>query len=118
MIGDRAAITIHDETKPEVIVGIIIKTRDISVSRQYSNCRAISRFSNLPIPLSRWRCEFNPVTQARALQHLSAARGQLTFRDRAPLVTFDRINPLFWATLPCTHIHLLLKYILKSWRDG
>lgn len=37
MIGDRAKATIHATVKPEVIARIIVKTRNVSVSRTRAN---------------------------------------------------------------------------------
>lgn len=37
MIGDRAKATTHAATKPEVIARIIVKTRNVSVSRAHTH---------------------------------------------------------------------------------
>lgn len=37
MIGDRAEATTHAMVKPEVIARIIVKTRNVSVSRTRAN---------------------------------------------------------------------------------
>lgn len=122
MIGDRAQTTIH-ETKPGVIAGIIVKTRDISVSQLYGNWTIPTR-SRTRAPISRRSpisFEFNPVTQALGNQPARSIgrSGPADIRGNKLLVRRARCSLLIFLLFrKCISVHYSEIYVGKSRPDG